>query len=483
VKTSRAGLIIDYLRKAAAPDGAGLPDGQLLRLYAARRDEAAFAVLVRRHGPMVLGVCRRTLRHAQDAEDAFQATFVVLARKAGQVAHRPVVGAWLHGVAHRAALDVRRRVARRRAKEQQVENMPHPLVTAEEDHSELLAALDRELARLPEKYRLPVVLCELEGRSRKEAAFQLGCPEGTLSSRLGRARKTLARRMAANGPAVTGASLAALFTSEAGAAVVPGPLVASTVKAAGGVVSAGVVALAEGVLKAMLLTKIKSAALALLLAASLGAGAVTFTYRATAAEQRQTKTDTPPTATRSVNPDRDDLEALRLEVEALRAGLQATRERVKGLEAEVHALKAAESVGSTYRKADAADPNNRTAAEAAASFYSRIAAAHLALPAASPTPIKTERAPQAAPATVTPPPLTVPAVPPPAITPPATTSGSSAAVEISPSGGKAGNEVKAKVKNAAARLMTDPTNKEAQDALKRALEELNGDDLPKGTGN
>ena len=174
--------------------------------------------------------------------------------------------------------------------------MPHPLVTAEEDHSELLAALDRELVHLPEKYRLPVVLCELEGRSRKEAARQLGCPEGTLSSRLGRARKMLARQMAGCGAVVTGALLTALFASEAGAACVPGPLVITTVRAAGGVVSAGVVALAEGVLKAMLLTKIKSAALALLLAASVSAGAVTFTYRAMAAEQQQTKPDAPPTA-------------------------------------------------------------------------------------------------------------------------------------------------------------------------------------------
>ena len=160
--------------------------------------------------------------------------------------------------------------------------MPHPLVMPAEDQPDLLAVLDRELARLPEKYRLPVVLCELEGRSRKEAARQLGLPEGTLSSRLATARKTLAKRMAGHGPAVTGASLTALFASEAGAAVVPGPLVTSTVRAAGGVVSAGVAALAEGVLKAMLLTKIKAMGLVLLLAASVGA--VGLTYRTATAE-------------------------------------------------------------------------------------------------------------------------------------------------------------------------------------------------------
>jgi hypothetical protein len=217
--------------------------------------------------------------------------------------------------------------------------MPQPIVLPGEDQSELLAVLDRELTRLPEKYRLPVVLCELEGRSRKEAARQLGLPEGTLSSRLAAARKTLAKRMAAHGPAATGASLTALFASEAGAAIVPGPLVASTVRAAGGVVSAGVVALAEGVLKAMLLTKIKSAALVLLLAATVGVGTASLTYR-TAAAEPQTKADAPRPSARAASPEKDDLEALRLEVEALRVSLQATREKVKGLEAEVHALKA-----------------------------------------------------------------------------------------------------------------------------------------------
>ncbi len=333
MKTVKARMIFNCLRRAVQPSGAGLTDGQLLRQYFAQRDETAFAALVRRHGPMVLAVCRRLLGRAEDAEDAFQAAFVVLARKGHRVAGQPTVGGWLHGVAYHVALNVRDRVARRQAKERQVEIMPQPLVMPEEDHSELLAALDREVARLPEKYRLPVVLCELEGRSRKEAARQIGCPEGTLSSRLGRARKMLARRMVVHGAAGAGASLTAMFASEAGASVVSGPLVASTVRAAGGVVSASVVALAEGVLKAMLLTKIKSAALALLLVSAVGVGAVTFTYRGMAAEQRQTKPDAPPTATQAANPDKDDLEALRLELYALRAGLQATRERVKGLEA------------------------------------------------------------------------------------------------------------------------------------------------------
>jgi RNA polymerase sigma factor (sigma-70 family) len=346
VKTARAQMILGCLRKALQPHSDSLTDGQLLGQFVARRDDAAFATLVRRHGPMVFGVCRRILRHAQDAEDAFQATFLVLARKASRLRDREAVGSWLYGVAYRAALGARTSGLRRKAKEQQVETMPHPLVTPEENQAELLAQLDQELARLPEKFRIAVVLCELEGRSRKEAARQLGLPEGTLSSRLGRARKMLARRM--GGP-VTGASLTALFASEVGAAVVPGPLVISTVRAAGGVVSASVVALAEGVLKAMLLTKIKAMGLVLLLAASVGA--VGLTYR-TATAEGQPAADAPRPAARAATPEQSDLEALRLEVEALRMSLQATRERVKALEAKDHALNGPTNRDLTVTKPD-----------------------------------------------------------------------------------------------------------------------------------
>ena len=253
MKASSAQMVLDCLRRAVQPEGTASTDGQLLRVYVSRRDEAAFAELVRRHGPMVLAVCRRMIRHAEDAEDAFQATFVILARKGQRIAERQSIGGWLHGVAYRVALDVRRRTAQRQAKEHQVEDMPHPTVLPEEPSRDLLGLLDRELALLPDKYRLPVVLCELEGRSRKEAALQLGLPEGTLSSRLATARKTLARRMAGYGAAVTAASLKVLFSSEACAACVPASLLSSTIRAASGTIPASVAALTEGVLKAMLL--------------------------------------------------------------------------------------------------------------------------------------------------------------------------------------------------------------------------------------
>jgi RNA polymerase sigma factor (sigma-70 family) len=187
--------VLDHLRQAALRHG-GPTDGQLVQRYLDDGDGAAFAALVRRHGPMVLGVCRRVLRHEQDAEDAFQATFLVLARKAASVVPAEAVGHWLYGVAYRAAQKAREAAARRRARERlarprQPEECPVPDERRED--------LDREIARLPDVYRAAVVLCHLQGLSRKEAARRLGCPEGTLSSRLAKARRLLAGRL--GGPA------------------------------------------------------------------------------------------------------------------------------------------------------------------------------------------------------------------------------------------------------------------------------------------
>jgi RNA polymerase sigma factor (sigma-70 family) len=322
-------MLVGRLSEAALPKGGGLSDGQLLGQFVARRDDAAFAALVHRHGPMVLAVCRRVLRHVQDAEDAFQAAFLVLARKAAVVADREAVAGWLHGVAYRAALGARASAVRRRARELQVEAMPHPVAPPEDDQRELLELLDRELARLPEKYRLPVVLCELEGRSRKEAARHLGLPEGTLSSRLATARRLLAARLCGRGAAVSAAALGAVFAEGARAACVPGRLLVSTVRVAGGPVPAGVAALTEGVMKSMLLTKLKATAWGLLLAASISVGAVALTYRPATAQPAPAAQ--PPAAAKAA-PSRDELEALRLEVEALRLDLKATKERVQALE-------------------------------------------------------------------------------------------------------------------------------------------------------
>jgi RNA polymerase sigma factor (sigma-70 family) len=234
-----------------------LTDAQLLERFALAQSEVAFAELVRRHGPMVLGVCRRVLRHEQDAEDAFQAAFLVLARKAACVARPGLLGNWLYGVACRTAREARGLQARRRCRERQVESMPEPAVFEPSRSGDWQSALDEELSNLPERYRAAVVLCELDGRPRREVADLLGIPEGTLSSRLATARKKLAHRLARRGVALPAGALAAVLPPLATAAV-PRALLVSTVKAAtssaagaAAGVSAEVAALAKGVVQAM----------------------------------------------------------------------------------------------------------------------------------------------------------------------------------------------------------------------------------------
>jgi RNA polymerase sigma factor (sigma-70 family) len=225
-------------------------DPELLRAFLASRSEPAFAEIVRRHGPMVLATCRRVLGHAQDAEDAFQATFLVLARKAATVRGANLAG-WLYGVAVRTARGVRLMRDRRQKREAVLASRVlasggrEPPLNAEQgahaprspEQQELVAILDEELARLPEHYRLAVVLCELEGRSRQEAAAELGIPEGTLSSRLAAARKALAGRLSRRGVALSAGLFAAAWlpeglaesTARAAVAVAAGKLTAGLV--------------------------------------------------------------------------------------------------------------------------------------------------------------------------------------------------------------------------------------------------------------
>ncbi len=249
-------------------------DEQLLERFLARRDEAAegaFAELVQRHGPMVLGVCRRILGDAHEAEDAFQATFLVLARKAATVIRREKVASWLYGVAVRTAKEARGRAARRRAREERVSTPIHVEPPDDAFPDELRDILDEELARLPARHRGPVVLCELEGLPRPEAARRLGIPEGTLSSRLARAKAQLRDRLARRGVALPAAALSAILFREAQAATLPLGLLESTVEAATLVaagpaataaISASVASLSEGVIKTMLVAKLKGIALA-----------------------------------------------------------------------------------------------------------------------------------------------------------------------------------------------------------------------------
>jgi RNA polymerase sigma factor (sigma-70 family) len=180
----------------ARQDIAGLTEADLWERYVHERDEAAFETLVRRHGPMVLGVCRRILRNEQDAEDAFQATFLVLVRRAASLQSPSRIANWLHGVAYRTALEARSAAARRRAREATVRVRT---VMPEDPWAELWPVLDQELGRLAEKYRAAVVLCDLEGKTRRETARQLGWAEGTVASRLARGRSILAKRLARRG--------------------------------------------------------------------------------------------------------------------------------------------------------------------------------------------------------------------------------------------------------------------------------------------
>src|SRR5260370_31200939 len=178
--------VIDHLRRAALlPDGGEISDGQLLECYVVRRDEAAFAATLRRHGSMVPGPCRRITGNAHDAEDAFQATFLVLVRKAASIWPQERVANWLYGVAYRTALKARSLAARRQRKEKQLtEAVETQAVPHEDIWRDLRPLLDQALSRLPDKYRIPVVLCDLEGKSGKEAAPHLGVPDGTWSRRL-----------------------------------------------------------------------------------------------------------------------------------------------------------------------------------------------------------------------------------------------------------------------------------------------------------
>jgi RNA polymerase sigma factor (sigma-70 family) len=221
------------------------------------------------------------LRNPHDAEDAFQATFLVLVRKAASVRPRERVGNWLYGVAYRTALEARSILARRHARERQVSAMPEPPAPSSDDSRDWRPLLDEALNRLPEKYRTAVVLCELEGRSRKEVARILGIPEGTLSSRLATARQMLARRLARHGLGISAAAVAAFLGQQTSAAV-PAPLLTTTVHAAtlfaagstaaAAAISTNVVLVTEGVLKAMFLTKLKTVTAVFVLMAVLGGG-------------------------------------------------------------------------------------------------------------------------------------------------------------------------------------------------------------------
>ncbi|VTR94949.1 sigma-70 family rna polymerase sigma factor : RNA polymerase sigma factor, sigma-70 family OS=Singulisphaera acidiphila (strain ATCC BAA-1392 / DSM 18658 / VKM B-2454 / MOB10) GN=Sinac_7487 PE=4 SV=1: Sigma70_r2: Sigma70_r4_2 [Gemmata massiliana] len=262
-------------------------DGQLLDAYSDHRDGAAFAELVRRHGPMVWGVCRRMLPNRQDAEDAFQATFLVLVRKSASVRPAERVGNWLHGVAVRAA---QKAAVSARRRERSVEGVADPAVVESGAWRDVLPILDEELSLLPDKYRSVIVLCDLEQMTRTAAARRLGVPEGTVAGWLARARALLGNRLARRG--VGTPALAALISERVVSALVPAPLVRTTIEAANqaGPTPTGVATLTEGVIRTMFLKKIRSAAIAVLVALGVVAsGAVLLTRPTVAAQPARTE--------------------------------------------------------------------------------------------------------------------------------------------------------------------------------------------------
>ena len=267
---------------------AGLGDRQLLERYLSRRDEAAFEALVDLHGPMVLGLCRRFLRDPRDVEDAFQATFLVLVRKAAGIRDRGLLSNWLYGVALRVATRARANLLRRRGRETAIGDFEF---TASVDGKDMLGigpVLDQELSRLPAKYRAPLVLCYLRGQTHDQAAAELRCPVGTVRSRMARGRDLLKRRLTRQGYAPTaalfgpGLDLPVHLLTE----VVPAPLVAATVEGAfafgssqtvhASAAAASVLALTQGALTSMKLAQMKWIGLALLTTGLSAGGAIGF---------------------------------------------------------------------------------------------------------------------------------------------------------------------------------------------------------------
>jgi RNA polymerase sigma factor (sigma-70 family) len=219
--------VLRHLRQTVKPAAGALTDGELLRRWACHGDEAALEVLLWRHGPMVLGVCRRVLRHEQDAEDAFQATFLTLVRRASAIRDGQALAAWLHCVAVRAALAARTSERQCPITVAQLPDIPAATSDALATH-DIGPVLDEEIARLPEKYRRPFVLCYLEGRTNDEAARELNCPRGTVCTRLAWARERLRDRLARRGVTLSVAVLTAALASEA---ALPSGLASGTVEA------------------------------------------------------------------------------------------------------------------------------------------------------------------------------------------------------------------------------------------------------------
>jgi len=256
----------------------GISEGLLLDRFVSNRDEAAFEAIVSRHGPMVLGVCRRLLDDPGDVEDAFQATFLVLVRRAGSVRHPELLANWLYGVAHRVAVRARANIYRRRLREQPgSEEVAMPSEPREDP--ELWAVLDEELSRLPDRLRAVIVLCDLEGAPQDVAARQFGCPLGTIKSRLSRARERLRGRLLRRGVTLSCLPVGSWLARETARAAVPSHLMAATIRAAldlaaGAVISGRTALLVEAVARSLSMTNIRVEATGVLASIVVATGAL-----------------------------------------------------------------------------------------------------------------------------------------------------------------------------------------------------------------
>ncbi len=292
--------IVRYLRRLARSEGVGADDDELLDRYVSLCDEAAFELLLWRHGALVYNVCRRILHCEQDAEDAFQAVFLVFARKAHSIRRRASISSWLYKVAYRVALAARDRARKRATRETARVDDVAIAPTSDPLSGELRSILDEEVNRLPQKMRQAFVLCYLEGKTNEEAARVLDCRPGTIFSRLARGREILRKRLLRRGVAPAVAGAAAL--GEVNAAVPATTLMTATAHTAllyatsscGGGISTQVAALTEGVLRTMFMAKLKMTALMVVLVAALFAAGGVATHHALSATPREEEPDRQP---------------------------------------------------------------------------------------------------------------------------------------------------------------------------------------------
>ncbi len=329
--------VVQQVRGLVRPADGGLADAQLIARWLASRDEAAFELLVWRHGPTVRGVCQRLLRKPQDVEDAFQATFLVFLRKACTIGKRDAVGSWLYKVAYRVALQARGRTAPERLLDGRDVLVPAPPGADAVAWRDVRPVLDEEINRLPRRYRSVFVLRCLQGKSDEETARELGVPAGTVQSRLSRARARLRSRLTRRGVTLTAAALAAGWAAEA-SATVPAALVRVTVRAAlsgaaeqavgAGVITAQAATLAKGALYAMWMTKVQMTAALVLSVVVLGGGA--FSYRTLAAGPG----DEPSRVARPGDGKPDALKAAKEENQRLKEMLDAAKVREQSLQDE-----------------------------------------------------------------------------------------------------------------------------------------------------